>query len=177
MTSFLLTRPGRTRKGRLARTALIGLAQLGYTQQFFGNLYEAVVRIPHRLSETRDLAAPAGQRVSLAVLLRPGSPVRYHLPAIPVIAVGTLGSLAAMWRTPARRWAVAASCCGAVAGLVTAHIVRDIGWKLFFASAPPAPAEREQLLRTWYRLNAVRLLAAVAAWSAFQRARGTAEPG
>lgn len=66
---------------------------------------------------------------------------------------------------------VAASCCGALSGLVTAHIVRDINLRLFFASTPPAPAERHELLRTWQRLNVVRLVAALGAWAAFRRVR------
>lgn len=156
---------------RRVASALLSLAQFGYAQSFFGNLYEATARIPQRLADGRDLAAAADEPVGLTVLLRPGSPVRYHLPAVPITVVGTLGALAAGWKTPAWRWVSVASGCGAAADVVTSHIVRDVNLKLFFASTPPSPAEQEQLLRTWYRLNVIRLLAAGAAWMASQRAR------
>jgi hypothetical protein len=52
---------------------LLDVAQLGYAQWLFGNIYEAVVKIPERLAaERRDSAARAGS----SVILAPGSPLR-----------------------------------------------------------------------------------------------------
>jgi hypothetical protein len=48
-------------------------------------------------------------------------------------------------------------------------MVRSLNVKLFFGVEPLSAAEREQLLGTWYRLNAVRLVAAGGALVAVQR--------
>lgn len=81
---------------RKANTALLTVAQLGQAQWFFGNLYEAVVRIPERIaagsgSELRS------ERPGLATLLRPGSPVRYFLSAAPVTLAASIAAVIAGW--------------------------------------------------------------------------------
>lgn len=43
--------------------------------------------------------------------------------------------------------------------------------KLFFSTQPPKAAEQKLLLRTWYRVNAVRLIATSVAWLAAYKAR------
>src|SRR6476469_809687 len=42
---------------------------------------------------------------------------------------------------------------GPFGAALTAYLVRNVNLKLFLAVAPPRPAERDALLRTWYRLN------------------------
>ncbi|BBZ73215.1 hypothetical protein MPRS_43080 [Mycobacterium paraseoulense] len=62
---------------RLSR--LLGLAQLGHAHWLFGNIYEAVVKIPDRLAaEPRPATREGGSPRSS--LLAPGSPLRYSLP-------------------------------------------------------------------------------------------------
>ena len=66
-------------------------------------------------------------------------------------------------------WLVVAALCSAVGNVVGVHMVRSLNVKLFFGVEPLSAAEREQLLGTWYRLNAVRLVAAGGALVAVQR--------
>ncbi|GAA2757603.1 hypothetical protein [Actinopolymorpha rutila] len=82
---------------------LLTLAQFGHAQWFFGNLYEAVVRVPDRL------AAEAGDGHARSPL-GAGSPLRYYVPAIPATFPATL---AALWSgreasPEVRRWLVVA---------------------------------------------------------------------
>jgi hypothetical protein len=87
----------RSRSAQRKRIAtLLTIAQLGYAHWFFGNLYEAVVRIPDRLAKGY---APGAKDERLASVLSAGSPVRYYLPGIPVVIGATLSALAAGWRS------------------------------------------------------------------------------
>ncbi|GAA2757602.1 hypothetical protein [Actinopolymorpha rutila] len=52
---------------------------------------------------------------------------------------------------------------------MTAVLVR-LNLRLFFAAEQVPAAERQELLRTWYRLNAVRLATAAGAWVATRQA-------
>jgi hypothetical protein len=154
---------------RARRTAaLLDLAQLGYAQWFFGNVYEAVVKIPERLSE--DFSdSPRGTARSI---LGPGSPVRYYLPAPPVALVGTLGAVINGLGNPrSRRWLTVSAGCGVAGAALTGYVVREVNLKLFFAAEPPPPAERDALLRSWYRLNALRTAAVGGAVFATQCAK------
>ena len=139
---------------RAHRTAaLLDLAQLGHAQWFFGNVYEAVVKIPERLS---DPARETDERARS--VLGPGSPVRYYLPAAPVTLVGTLGAVINGLGSPrGRRWLTISTGCWVSGAALTAYLVRKVNLKLFFAAEPPPPAEREALLRTWHRLNVLRI--------------------
>jgi hypothetical protein len=38
-------------------------------------------------------------------------------------------------------------------------LVRKVNLRLFFSTEPPPPAERDALLRSWYRLNVLRMAA------------------
>ena len=67
---------------------LLDIAQLGYAHWLFGNIYEAVAKIPDRLADEA-----AGGEGGTSVL-GPGSPVRYYAPVAPA----TLGSTAAAVR-------------------------------------------------------------------------------
>jgi hypothetical protein len=73
---------------------LLTIAQLGYAHWFFGNLYEAVVRVPDRLA--KDYAPGVADR-RLAFVRSAGSPVRYYRPGVPVVLGATPSALVAGW--------------------------------------------------------------------------------
>jgi hypothetical protein len=143
--------------------ALLDLAQLAYAQWFFGNVYEAVVKIPDRLSaELPDSRS----------ILGPGSPVRYYLPAPPVALVGTLGAaINGLGNPRSQRWLTVSAGCGVAGAALTGYVVRKVNLKLFFGAEPPSPAERDALLRTWYRMNVLRAAAVAGAMFATQCAK------
>ncbi|CAM4272066.1 DUF1772 domain-containing protein [Kibdelosporangium persicum] len=137
---------------------VLGAARIGQAQMLFGNLYEAVVKVPHVFAHHRELAEPGA-------MLRPGSPTLYFLPAAPVTIGASVAALASGWRDTNRRpWLAASTATTVAAGLVTAYVVPAIGRPLFFAAQPPPPRKRDVLLRRWYRLNAIRIAAAAVAW-------------
>lgn len=143
-----------------SRPVALDVMQFGIAQWFFGNVYEAVVKIPERLAADRDPPT----------LLGPGSPVRYYAPLVPVTAVSTVRAVVTTGGS-GRVWAaVAATCWGTGVGM-TAYLVRKVNLKLFFGDEPPPAAERDALIRTWYRVNVLRTAAAGAALLATQRAR------
>ncbi len=155
--------------------AALAVAQFGLAQTFFGNLYEAVARIPDRLAHERVLAVPAGGTVSLPVMLRSGSPVRYHLPTGQLVLGATVTALVSgRHGAPERRRRAAVSAAGTlVAAASTAYVVRSINVPLFFTADAPPPVQREVLLRRWYALNALRMAVTALAWLAARRARST----
>jgi hypothetical protein len=96
---------------------LLTIAQLGYAHWFFGNLYEAIVKVPDRLVSDQEPGA-AGTHVT--ALLGPGSPLRYYLPGAPVTFAATLAALATGWDTPNdRRWLMAAAAWSMAGGAIT----------------------------------------------------------
>jgi len=166
-----MTTSARRRRG--AR-ALLTVAQAGQAALLFGNLYEAVVKIPHRFAHHRDLAMPEDEPAHLRSLLRPGSPTLYFVPSGPVTVVAALAALGTGWDGPLdRRWLTASASATALMALLTAYVVRQINFPLFFSPQPPSAAERDVLLRRWYRLNAIRIAASSIAWASAQRARSS----
>ncbi|HZP47499.1 MAG TPA: hypothetical protein VFB07_03110 [Vicinamibacterales bacterium] len=136
------------------------LARVGYAQWLFGNAYEAVVRVPERLA-----AEP------LPSVFSSGSPVRYYLPAMPLVAGATVAALVSGWSLRDRRPWLAATAAGALsAAVATAYAVRAVNLKLFVAGGDGAVADRDRLLRRWHRVNAVRMAAVGFAWLAAARA-------
>jgi hypothetical protein len=153
-----------------ATRRLLTLAQLGRAHWLFGNLYEAVVRVPERLSEPADATGADPRPDSL---LGKGSPARYYLPGIPVTFGATIATLATGWKEPASRgWLVASAASTLAGAAVTVHLVRNVNAKLFVAGPPLSPEERQALLKTWYRLNACRLAATAAGMLTAELARG-----
>ncbi len=150
-------RPG----GEKAVMALLSLARLGYAQCFFGNLYEALVRIPDTLA---NQCASQNEQLHKSILGK-GSPVRYYLPAIPIVAGATLSAVKTGWKYRAYRPLLGATAVSSFTVIgVTVYLVRTVNLKLLFG-APSIPSPmRETLLRRWYRLNRVRLLASATAW-------------
>jgi hypothetical protein len=79
-----------TQQKRVA--TLLTIAQLAYAHWFFGNLYEAVVRVPDRIAKGYE---PGRGDRRVASVLSSGSPVRYFLPGVPVVIGATLSSVLA----------------------------------------------------------------------------------
>jgi hypothetical protein len=147
---------------RLHLTArLLSLAKLGYAHWLFGNIYEAVVKIPERIAT--EPTPPS--------VLGAGSPVRYYAPGVPITLTTTAGALIAGWGIEgARRWLAMAAGCWISGLAITGYLVRRVNLKVMFAAKPPPKAERDALIEVWYRLNLVRIAAASAALFAAYRA-------
>jgi hypothetical protein len=147
---------------------LLALSQYGHAAWFFGNLYEAVVQVPERLAAP-DPGRP-GRRT--ASPLGPGSPVRYYAAAAPATLPPLLAAVALGWASRAGRgWLLTSAACSITGAAATAYLVRTVNLKLFFAAQPVSADERDRLLRTWYRVNSVRLLLTGTTWWASAVAR------
>lgn len=153
-----------SRRRRRVAGALLTVARVGQAQMLFGNLYEAVVRIPHRFAHQRDLAGPMSPRT----LLRPGNPTFYFVPSGPITVAASLGALAA--GSSERRWLAASAAATTSAAAVTGYVVRRLNVPLFFAPQAPPAEERDAMLRRWYRLNALRIAVAAVALTCAERA-------
>lgn len=65
---------------------------------------------------------------------------------------------------------LSATALSALAGIVvTAYLVRAVNRKLFVAGQALTQADQDRLLRTWYRLNVLRLLTTGGAWLIAER--------
>ena len=139
------------------RRALLAAARLGTAHWLFGNLYEEVVDVPSRIADgPRD-----------GKLLGRGSPVRYYVPAAPLMFAATVASVVRGWdRREDRPALVAAAALTAVGAAITGHLVRTVVVRLFDDRL--TSAERDRLVAHWHRANRVRLLAATGAGLALQ---------
>lgn len=146
---------------------MLNVARVGQAQAFFGNVYEAVVKVPHWFAHERSLVGRTP--------LRAGSPTLYFVPAGPVTLTASVGALVAGGHD--RRWLATSTAASVAAGLVTAYVVTQVNKRLFLDAAAPAPEEQEVLLRRWYRLNAVRIALVGTAWFAAEKARAVRPPG
>ncbi len=94
-----------------------------------------------------------------------GSPVRYFLPGIPVVIGATAAAFISGWTSRRHQPYLGAVALSALSGvLATAYLVRTVNLKLFVSGQHLTPAEQQRLLRTWYRVNAFRLVASATAW-------------
>lgn len=168
-----MSRPDAPPRRRRLAAALPGLTQLGHAHWFFGNLYEAVVKIPDRLA-SHD--SPRGSEGAVSPF-GPGSPVRYYAAAAPATSPAVIAAAVLGWgNRSSRPWLVSAVACSVLGSAATAYLVRAINLKLFFNAEPLAAAEQEVLLRTWYRVNAVRLVLAGAAGVSAHQAKSRLLP-
>src|SRR4051794_11359378 len=108
------------RRRHLATT--LRVLALGYLYWLFGNLYEAVVKVP-------DLLARAPLTSAVGV----GSPIRYYVPAI-VLVVGALGTALVLTRTRMERTSLIVISASLLAALfITAYSVKVVNLRLFVA--------------------------------------------
>jgi hypothetical protein len=147
--------------------SLLAAARVGHAHLFFGNVYEAVVKVPHVFAHHRDLAVGSEPKK----MLQPGNPTLYFVPSGPATLAATVAAAAFGWQERRNRPWLAVSAAATVSiGLATVYVVRAINQPLFFDAEPPGPSQREILLRRWYRLNAGRVAAAGIAWYCAGRA-------
>jgi hypothetical protein len=151
---------------RVAR--LLSVAEIGYAHWFFGNLYEAVVKVPDLLAKDYG---PDGADRGLRSLFSKGSPVRYYIPGVPVVIGATTAALITGWKSLRNRpgtigrrslAVLAASAFSSIA--LTAYLIPTVNLKLFVAGASLTKAKRDRLLRIWYRGNVIRLLTTGTSW-------------
>ena len=132
---------------------LRAVARTAVAHWFFGNLYEEVVGVPALVA-----ASPPGG------VLAQGSPARYFLPAAPV----TVGSVVALAATERTRPTVAAAVLAVAGAVITGPLVRTVTLDLLTGRTTD-PVERAAQIRTWHRVNRVRLALVGAAAVALAR--------
>lgn len=156
-----------SRDGERRAGVLLTVARFGHAHWFFGNLYEAIVRMPDRLAAEHDDVR--GRRG--AGVLAPGSPARYYLPAAPVTVAATLAAAANSRTSGGDRTALAvAAACSTAGAVLTGYLVRTVIVRLLDDGPAITPDERTELVTRWHRVNRVRLVLAGAAAVALERA-------
>src|SRR6478672_11427987 len=91
------------RRERIAQR-LLGIAEFSHAHWFFGNLYEAVVKVPHRV------AASEASRELPRSPFGAGSPGRYYAPVAPLNAPAAIAALVAGWNhANSRPWLLVAA--------------------------------------------------------------------
>ncbi len=157
---------------RVLTARMLNIAELGYAHWLFGNIYEAVVKIPDRLAVEAADQMNGHDNVGPTSVLGPGSPVRYYAPVLPATLASTAGAVTTGWgNRGARRWLSVAAVCSIVGAALTGYLVREVNMKVMFAATPLPAAERDARIRLWYRLNIVRIAAAAGALFAAHRAK------
>ncbi|WP_280442743.1 DUF1772 domain-containing protein [Nocardia brasiliensis] len=157
-----------------ATAVCLAVAKVGIAHEFFGHVYENIGRIPNRFAQDNRPGVP-DQRMSS--LLSPGSPFRYFAPAGPITVVTALGALVTGRRAADRRpWLVLTAVGVLGTDALTAYIIRVLNIPLFVAGHTVASPQQESMLRTWYRLNTVRIAVLGGAWLAATRAQRSQRP-
>lgn len=145
---------------------LLGVAEFTHAHWFFGNLYEVLVKIPHRVA--RSETTPQLSRSPFGA----GSPGRYYVPHAPLNTPAAIGALLTGWNHPRARTSLfVAAASSAVGAAATAYVLRSPNPRLFFSPEPLSEEERRPLLTRWYRVHALRLTASAVALAAIHRAR------
>ena len=145
---------------------LLGLAEFSHAHWFFGNLYEALVKVPHRVAASEASGelprSPFGA----------GSPGRYYAPIAPINTPAAIAALVAGWNRPSSRvWTVVAAAASTTGTAATVYLLRSVNPHLFFSPQPLSEQRRNPLLKRWYRVNAIRLTASAIALGAIHQAR------
>jgi hypothetical protein len=118
---------------------------------------EAVAKIPDHFSDKYEEGKHDDR---LPTIVSRGSPVRYYLPGVPVVVGATLSALLAGWGSQRYRPWLTAIAANALTGLaVTVYLVPAVNLKLFVRGHHLTSADQQRLLKKWYRLNAIRLVA------------------
>jgi hypothetical protein len=145
---------------------LLGVTEFSHAHWFFGNLYEAVVKIPDRVA-----GSPASREFPRSAF-GAGSPGRYYAPIAPINAPATIAALVAGWNhAPSRPWLLVAAASSMAGAAATVYLLRSVNRRLFFSPAPLSEMRRKPLLKRWYRVHALRLTASAAALAAVHHAR------
>ncbi|MDQ6752633.1 MAG: hypothetical protein M3017_04275 [Actinomycetota bacterium] len=145
---------------------LLGVAEFSHAHWFFGNLYEALVKIPHRV------AASEASRELPRSPFGAGSPGRYYAPIAPINAPAAIAALSAGWNRPeSRNWLILGAVSSTAGAAATAYLLRSINPDLFFRPQPLSEMRRRPLLKKWYRVHALRLTASAVALAAIHQAR------
>jgi hypothetical protein len=145
---------------------LLGVAEFTHAHWFFGNLYEAVVKIPDRV------AASAPSRELPRTPFGAGSPGRYYAPIAPLSAPAAVAALVAGWKhSDNKAWLMVGAASSATGAAATAYLLRSVNPKLFFSPYPLEETRRRPLLKRWYRVHALRLTASAVALAAIHHAR------
>ncbi|WP_345448023.1 hypothetical protein [Arthrobacter gyeryongensis] len=145
---------------------LLGVAEFTHAHWFFGNLYEAIVKIPDRV------AASAASSELPRTPFGAGSPGRYYAPVAPLSAPAAVAALVAGWKhSDSRPWLIAGAASSITGAAATAYLLRSVNPKLFFSPQPLDEAHRKPLLKRWYRVHALRLTASAIALAAIHHAR------
>lgn len=159
---------GQISSGRreLIADRLLGIAEFSHAHWFFGNLYEVLVKIPHRVAASE--ASPELPRSPFGA----GSPGRYYAPIAPISAPSAIAALVAGWKHyNSRGWLIVAVASSTTGAAATAYLLRFINPQLFFSPRPLSEMRRNPLLKRWYRIHAIRLAASAVALVAIHRAR------
>jgi hypothetical protein len=147
---------------------LLGVAEFSHAHWFFGNLYEALVKIPDRLAASD--ASPGLPRTPLGA----GSPGRYYAPIAPINAPAALAALMTGWNhSSSRVWLIVAAASSTTGAVATAYLLRSINPDLYFSPQPLSETLRKPLLKRWYTVHAVRLTASAVALAAIHQTRTT----
>ncbi|MCZ9883773.1 DUF1772 domain-containing protein [Arthrobacter sp. B2a2-09] len=145
---------------------LLGVAEFTHAHWFFGNLYEAIVKIPDRV------AASEARRELPRTPFGAGSPGRYYAPIAPLSAPAAVAALIAGWKhSDSRAWLMVGAASSATGAAATAYLLRSVNPKLFFSPQPLDESRRRPLLKRWYRVHALRLTASAVALAAIHQAR------
>lgn len=145
---------------------LLDIAEFSHAHWFFGNLYEALVKMPHRVAAAE--ASPELPRSPFGA----GSPGRYYAPVAPINAPVAVAALVAGWKNSnCRAWLIIAALGSTTGAAATAYLLRSINPQLFFSPQPVSEMRRKPLLKRWYRIHAIRLTASAIALVAIHRAR------
>jgi Domain of unknown function (DUF1772) len=151
---------------RQHRSRLTRLAQFGQAAWFFGNLYEGLVGMPQLLAD----AGAARDRG----LLNVGSPVRYFAPVAPLAVGASAFDLISRWRSNEdgdRHLVAVTGTTITIAVGISVYLIRVVNIALLTHNGPLPPARRRQLVRTWQRLNTVRLVCLAIALAITERGR------
>jgi len=150
----------------------VSVAALSQLQWFLGNVYELVVDVPRLLVDAHPNREPR--------LLRPGSPVRYYLPAAPVTLAAITATLTDSWRAGGDRRVIAAAAASTASSVgLTVYPVRSVNLRLLRRGNLLSAIEADTLVKRWHRANVVRaFVLVVSGWAVRRAARATdpAEP-
>ncbi len=107
---------------------LLGAAEFTHAHWFFGNLYEGLVKIPHRV------AASEASRELPRSPFGAGSPGRYYVPIAPLNVPAAVAALVAGWNlSESRPWLILGAVSSAVGGAATVYLLRSVNPDLFFS--------------------------------------------